>query len=832
MILADVPMIDGHASQTYGERYPSSEVSVVSSRNLIRSLAVCLVVLVSASLMLGTILPVESTIEIIRDEWGIPHVFSTSDQGAMYGLGFVTAQDRMLQMEYCRRIVQGRISEMLGSVGQDGKTTVDSDIKYRHLGTYRTLEEVAENLDEKTRNLLQAYSDGVNHYLESALPLNPLFETFAITPEPWRPVDCLAVWNRIATFFSPSWTGEARLLHDFEDLLAEGLSESAAIAQLMTERVIDEDAAVVQFDDADPTFLEALDAYVEELNLSQVAPMEVIAGEPIPSFSHAWVVGGERTTTGAAVLHSDPQTAVRNPSVWYEAYVSGETFAARGIGVAGCPGYLIGWNESVAWGATALGADLSDTFRLELSATQRNAYVYDGKNVPIEIRQETIVVRGGRNLTLSVKNTPLGPVVSELMTHRRAGEEYILRTTDQLEKDLHTVQALFAMMQATDVFTFADALEGWSSPGVHSVFGDAEGNIGYWTKAAIPIRSSLSPMGGSASQDGSSSASTWVDVIPHALLPHVFNPASGVLFSGNHLPVGSWYPLFLGVGTGGSGDSERSWRLRELLSGDQLFTPEDVLAMHYDTVNASIRSIVRAGYQAEAMGQDLSEHAASTLNILRDWYKDGAHCDSSEPFFPVAYHITRAFRQPQAGELYDRYGGGGGGLCYFLKDLNTRMDADPNHTLDNAELAYIDTSLATGWTTAIANYGTDVDQWQERFATTTSTHALPYGANLEGFPTLSRDLDMASGQLIDPEGSTIFSQKGNSYSQWIDLSNVDQSLALLPIGISELPDSPYYAAELKSWEEGNMRPAPLLRSAVDAIEAEYTVLTPPSSQRR
>ena len=719
-------------------------------RSLIRPFAVCLVVLISASLMLGTSLPSESGIEIIRDEWGIPHVFAASDEGAMYGLGYVTAQDRMLQMEYCRRIVQGRISEMLGLVGSPGKTTLDSDIKYRHLGTYAYLETVAMKLDEGTRRLLQAYADGVNHYLRTTRSLNPLFETFAITPEPWRPVDCLAVWNRIAAFFSPSWTGEARLLHDYEDLLADGATESEALAQLMTERILDEDSAVVQYGDVDPVFLEALDTYVAELGLEQALSMEAFASEPIPSFSHAWVVGGARTTTGATVLHSDPQTTVRNPSIWYEAYISGETFTARGIGVAGCPGFLIGWNESVAWGVTALGADLSDTFRLELSSTQRNAYMYDGVSVPIEIRRETITVRGGRNVDLSVKNTSLGPVVSELMTHRRTGEEYILRTTDRIDNDRHTVQALFSIMRTTDVFAFADALESWSSPGVHSLFGDAQGNIGYWTKAAIPVRSPLSPLGGSASQDGSSSSNDWVDVIPHALLPHVFNPSSGVLFSGNHLPVGSWYPLTLGVGTGGSGDSERSWRLRELLGGDQIFTPEDVLAMHYDTVNAAIRSIVRVGYQAEAMGQDLSYEATTTLSLLQSWYEDGAHCDSTEPFFPVAYHIARAFRQPQAGDLYDRYGGGGGGLCYFLKDLTTRLDGDPNLTLDAAELAYIDASLATGWTTAITNYGTDIDQWQAKFAAKTATLALPYGANLEGFPTLNRDWDMASAPVVVP----------------------------------------------------------------------------------
>ena len=799
----------------------------VQLRMFIRTIAVCLLILIMAPLMLGTSRTSELQIEIIRDAWGIPHIFAASDEGAMYGLGYASAQDRILQMEYCRRIVQGRISEMLGLVGSPGRTTLDSDIKYRHLGTYAYLETLADNLDEGTVRLLQAYADGVNHYLETARSLHPLFADFGIVPEPWRPVDCLAVWNRIAAFFSPSWTREAELLHDYEDLLTEGLSESEAVAQLTGERILDEAAAVVQLSDVDPTFLEALDDYVAELELVVAPLQEALAAEAIPSFSHAWVVGGRRTTTGAAVLNSDPQTPVRNPSVWYEASISGETFKARGIGVAGCPGFLIGWNETVAWGVTALGADLADTFRLELSTTQRNAYLYDGIEYPIETWQETIPIRNGRSTTIAVKRTRLGPVVSELMTDRRRNEEYVLRTIDQEYEDQHTTQALFAMMRSEDAHEFAAALEPWTSPGIHSLFGDSEGTIGYWTLAGIPVRSSMSPFGGQASQDGSISASGWIDIIPHALLPHVFNPSSGVLFSGNHLPVGSWYPLSLGVGTGGSGDSQRSWRLRELLSGDEVFSPDDVLAVHYDDVNSAIRSILRVGYHAEIKGQSLSQDAVLTLEYLEQWYQDGAHCDSSESFFAVAYHISRGFRQPQTGELYDRFGGGDGGLCFFLKDLNVRLDANPGLLLDDAELAYINASLASGWSMAVAKYGSDVSRWQQNFAASTATLALPYGVNLEGFPTLDRALDLASEPLHDPEGSTIWAQKGNSYSQWIDLSNVDRSLAVLPIGISELPGSSYYTAEKGHWEAGTLRTAPLSREAIEAIEDISVLLSTP-----
>ncbi len=796
-------------------------------RRVVKSVAVFVIILAAAWLSLGTSPASEPAVEIVRDAWGIPHIFATTDAAAMYGLGYATAQDRMLQMEYSRRIVQGRIAEMLGIVGARGKTTLDSDIKYRTMQTYAYLETIIERLDADTRQLLQAYADGVNHYLETSDSLSPLFETYGITPDPWRPVDCLAVWNRIAAFFSPSWTGEAKLLHEYEDLLAGGRSEQKAIDELTNERILDEAAAVVQLSDVDPDFLEALDAYVAGLAQAPRDVPEAVAAEVIPSFSHAWVVGGTRTTTGSAVLHSDPQTTVRNPSVWYEAHVEGATFNARGIGVAGCPGFLIGWNETVAWGATALGADLADTFRLELPGTRRNTYEYDGVEKPIETHQEEIAVRGGRATTISVRSTTLGPVVSELMTDRRANEEYVLQTVDQEAENRHTVQALFAMMRAHDVYEFSDAIAGWISPGIHSLFGDASGHIGYWTLADIPVRSSESPFGGQASQDGSSSTAGWLDIIPHALLPHVLDPSAGLLFSANHLPVGDWYPLALGVGTGGSGDSQRSWRLRELLAGDRIFTPEDVLAVHYDTVSSAIRTILRAGCRAESHGQRLSASAGRALDILRDWYARGAHCESTEPYFAAAYHIARGFRQPQAGDLYDRYGGGEGGLCFFLKDLSARLDANPNLLLDPAELAYIDASLAAGWDTAVARYGTDPAQWQARFSAATAVLALPYGVNLEGFSTLARSDDLESEPLLDPEGTTILSQRADSYSQWVDLFDVDQSRALLPIGISEDPGSAYYAAEKELWEAGTLRAAPLSRAACEEIADTFVWLDVP-----
>jgi penicillin amidase len=759
-------------------------------------------------------------LSVFRDAYGIPHIFARTDEGAMFGLGYVSAEDRLLQMEYSRRVVQGRLAEMLGDVGPRGNSALDSDLKFRRMGIYAHARELAGRLDGRTQSLLRAYSAGVNFYLvlnrtrlPSALGLRGL------TPEPWAPEDCLAVWERIAAFFGPGWADKAKPLHEFEDLLAKGLTEKEAAAQLTATRVLDESAAVVLESDFDPALRVELEAYAAAHGYkipSRTFDLLFPGPVPFPSFSHAWVVGGKRTTTGAAVLVSDPQTTVRNPSVWYESHVSGAAFNSRGIGVAGCPGFLIGWNENVAWGMTALGADNADLFRLKMKPGNASVYLYDGREETFGTRTEVVGVRDGAPQNVAVRWSRLGPVVTELVSDRRAGEEYALKTPFLADGDGHTVEALLAMMTAADASDFGDALAAWASPGVHVLFGDSRGNIGYWTKAAIPLRSPLSPLGSQAAQSGQGKAYDWQDIIPHRFLPHVFNPASGTIVSGNNLPVGAWYPLPLGVGTGGAGDTQRSWRLRTVIgSPDKTFTPEDVRAVHFDDVNQAILTIFEVGRLLLAKGTPLSRESVELLNLLEGWTRGGGHCRTAEPYFAGAYHVQRQFRLAQAGPLHAVYGGGENGLCAFLKAVWAKLNSNPAVQAGADEIAYIDESLKTGWRTAVAQYGPDPSKWQTAFNQSVGRLAVPYGVNLEGFPSLDPALDFVSAVLSDPEGGTIWSQKGNSYTQWVDLADPDRSLALLPPGISENPASAFYRVEQTLWERGELRLAPLSRSAVE-----------------
>lgn len=757
---------------------------------------------------------------IIRDTWGIAHVYSGTDAGAMFGAGYASAQDRLYQMHRNRRAVQGRLAELVGlRRGGSFGSTVEQDRNFRHRQLDRYARRVVAKLDGSTRAMLLAYCAGVNHYIDTHRDdLLYLFE--GQVPEPWEPADCLGAWNRVADYFSSSGLNKVQLQHEFERLVEQyGLEK--AIELFSPPPILDEDAAIVKREDVPPETIELWEQYARDHGFGKL-PSRFFMGagagdfEP-PKFSHAWVVGGTRSGTGAAVLHSDPQTAVAGPSIWYEIHVRGATFDARGIGVAGCPGFLIGWNGGVAWGLTALGPDVSDLFELKMAGP--NEYEYDGQRYAMEVWQEVIRVKGGADVPITLRDTHLGPVVTAVCGDVQPGEEFIWKAIPNADTDRHTVQAALAMLRARDLDGFRQAIGLWRHPGANCVFGDSAGNCGYWALAAIPVRSIESPVGGRIAQDGSSSRFDWQDTLPGPIRPHVINPSQGSIWSGNHLPIGAWYPIPLYLGTGGHGDTVRSWRLAERMRGQAALPPEEVLDIHFDPVNPARREIVRAGYHLrDVLQEPLLPSARSALSILESWYAHGARSDAAEPYYAAAYHLNISFRERDAGELVGLYGGGENGLCYFLKTLQKRLDDDPQAQLSPAEKAYIEASLATGWETAVRNYGSDPNQWQARFAAGPGTYRIQYFNTLEGFGSMDAGQDTSWSGLTTVDGGTILSQRGQSYSQWVDLGRIDESLALQPIGVSEDPGSDFFSDQAPLWIEMRLRAAPLDRRIVEEME--------------
>lgn len=789
-------------------------------------LSLSLGILLFPPLLLSAPDPSWGKIELLRDEWGIPHIFADSDAGAFYGLGYAHAQDRAFQMVFSLRIIQGRTAEVLGNrpKQKQGETTLTHDRKFRILGFYCSAQRLIPHLDPESVLFLQAYSQGVNDVLQNQPSQRlPLFQTYDLALEPWTPADCIATWWHMGYFFSGEGLHDTLRFHQLKDeTTPAGRGQTRPLPQDFTPPV-DDAAAVIQEQDVSPAWLEEVRAFMHEKSVAVLSPA---SGEEGPKFSHAWVVGGKKTTTGSAVLVSDPQTPVRNPSMFYEAHISGKTFNARGIGVPGSPLFLIGWTAHVAWGLTALGADQADQFFLHTDQVHPGQYRYDGEWRPITSVTETIQVKGESPQTLVVQESHFGPIVNAIAHDVRPGETVALQRVPLCDTDRETIQGAVAMLRAQNAEAFFDALAGWRFPSANIVFGDTQGRIGYSVLGAIPLRSPLALDGAQATHIGSESRYDWLGFMPPHLLPHAFDPANGYFLSANHRPIGSFYPNTLGNSTGSNGDTLRSWRLRQRLQEQESFTPEAVLVIHEDQVNAAKQGILQLAYHARDVQQAyLSPDTLDLLAYLEPWYAHGAQSDWAIPGTELADRIPTMFRM-MGTELAILYGGGESGLAKFLKSVRQRLEADPHAALTEAELDWIDTTLETAWVQTANQFGPLPEAWHTLALEANAQQKLPYMDSLDGFGGLDPRHDLALPSLSCLDGGTIHSQRAQSYTQWVPLHDVDQALSILPIGQSEHPDSPYRLSTYTLWSQGKLHPAPLSRAAVEKWVKEKQTLAP------
>jgi penicillin amidase len=774
-------------------------------------------------------------VELLGDRWGVPHIFARSDAGAMYGLGFATGQDRAFQM-YCNlRIIQGRLAETIGDVKigvtrqlpQGRNSALSHDMEMRTIGYYRAAQETAHQLDAETHALLEAYCRGVNDYVTShPNDLLYLFDKYSVKPEPWTPADCIASWWRLGLFFSGDGLNELTAYYEIKDGVRQvrqfAPTDSAGATQGMRIR---DDASVIQRGDVSDAWMQEVLDYATAHGLTRKVDAPMRMQRPGPRFSHAWVVGGKRTTTGSAVLVSDPQIPVRNPSLWYEFHISGRTFNARGIGVAGSPNILIGFTPRVAWGLTALGADQADLFILKTDPNHPNQYFLDGQWRDMEVRTETIQVKDGRPQTLTARQTCFGPVVTSIAANPRRGDEVALKRIPICEPQRDTFRGILDMMRARDADEFEKALGGWSFPSANCIFGDSRGNIGFKTILSLPVRSAYSLLDDRAAHEGWDSANDWQGILPQELLPQVLNPGQGWLVSANHRPIASFYPVSLGISTGNLGDTDRSWRLKERVKAQESFTPQDVLDIHFDAIAPVKRDLVKLGYHLrDVQKYPLEDETLKALAYLEPWRAAGYKSEMQIPGTEIMNLMPVAFRQNFAAAI--TYGGGVSGLCNMLQTLDARIAADPNAKLTQEEADYVNLMLRAAWRYGKASYGDDPSQWNERARNALLETKLPYMSTLDGFGSLDEEKDVTCPALRCIDGGTILSQQAQSYTQYVRLDDADLSMLPLLVGQSEHPDSPYHLCNYSLWEQGQLHPAPLSRQAVERVEVSRTTLAP------
>jgi len=561
-------------------------------------------------------------VEVLRDRWGVAHIYGKSTEDVLFGQGFVHAQERLWQMDFTRRVVFGRLAEAIG------EAALPFDRAMRTLGLYRTAEEEARKLAGSLRDRMEAYCAGANAWIEAAKARRKLpveFMLLGYHPEPWRIADILC-WGKLMCWtLACNWQSEFLRSEILKRLGPEKTSE--------LEIDIDQAWAVIL-----DLGLSLAGKHAVDATRRFTGPR---AGEG--AGSNNWVVHGSRTATGMPLLANDMHLELSAPAVWFENHLSGGELEVTGVTMPGVPLIVAGHNRFVAWGYTDSCADVQDLYEEHLRPAARGGweYEYQGEWLPVEVRREEIRIKGGKQTLEEVLVTRHGPIINLLFKEAFPEAAPMALRWTALDPD-DTFQALYDMNVARDCSEFHRALRRFDNPSQNVVYADTQGNIAYTVNGKIPIRAGGD---GSVPAPGWTGGHEWSGYIPFDELPHLFNPPAGYIATANNQINRPGYPYNLGK------DflvSERAGRIVELLDAREKINVAYIQKMQFDQTALSGR--VMAKYLGALQASDPELRAI--VEQMRGW--DG-RLDAHSPLAAVhEVTIRRAIHlllEHQLGEL-------------------------------------------------------------------------------------------------------------------------------------------------------------------------------------
>jgi penicillin amidase len=724
-------------------------------------------------------------IRISRDRDGLVRIRAKSEADAYFALGFVHAQDRLWQMEFQRRLGAGRLAEILGP------RALGTDRFMRVLGLRRLAEQALAGLSNGTRAALDAYSAGVNGFMadhRGAWP--PEFVLLRHVPEPWTPVDSL-VWGRLMGLrLGHNWRTEA-----LRARLAGRLTPRQ-IAELWPKRAAD--GPITLSRRTEPGLQRAA------ARLWRALPEAL---RPI-SASNAWAIAGRHTTTGKPLLANDAHLPFGAPTMWYLAHMEAPGFRITGATVPGLPFTVLGHNGRIAWALTAAETDTQDLFVERVDASDPTRYLTPDGPRPFERRNETIEIKGETAVTLTVRLTRHGPVVSDLGAPNRSlrdRNEVLALATPALDADDTTADALYHMGRARDWSQFRDALRGFMAPHMNIAFADTAGNLGFISPARVPVRRNGN---GKVPAPGWSGSHDWTGFIPFAELPQAVNPASGRFVNANNRTVPEPYPYALGRSRA---PGYRAGRIKALLDARPRHSPDHMAAMQLDAVSPMARDLLPHMLGAIGKAAPQTGDNATAIALLRAW--DGTmDRDRPEPLIFTAWlrALNRRLYADELGPFFEDFWDL---RPKFVKAVLTRL----THWCDDVSTAAAescderaDLALRDALDMLAGTHGGDIAAWRWGEAHRAVFRHRILGqipligrfANIE-IPAPGGGYTLNRGRSrIDSPTRPFASTHGAGLRAIYDLADLERSRFMIATGQSGNPLSSHYADLTRRWRDG------------------------------
>jgi penicillin amidase len=794
----------------------------------------------------------KQAVEILRDPWGVPHIYAEHEEDLFFAQGYVHAQDRFWQMEFNRRLVAGRLSEILGSI------TVPLDRWMRVLTMRRVAEFESEIQDSNCCSNLEAYANGINAFLETGkLPTE--IALLRYRPEPWVVADTLSWVKMMAWSLSVNWEAELLRAQLIARLGPETASELEPSHLARWPLVI---PPGVDYDQIDISVLER----VHQLRpFAGPSPYEGLG-------SNNWVISGELSSTGKPLLANDMHLALTAPSIWYENHLITEAYSLSGVTFPGIPGIVAGHNGNVAWSFTNGFPDVQDLYieRLRTSSNGEMEAEYKGKWEKTKTIDEEIKIKDQASVIQKVIITRHGPIINDLAPGFCGDNSLALRWT-ALDPD-RMIRCTFEMMKVKNCEEFNNILRHWTTPPQNVVYADSEGNIGYTLAGKIPVRKKGN---GRVPVPGWTDEYEWNSYLPFEVLPHLENPSQGYIVSANNRVADTSYPVRLELEPI-SGD--RAQRIAEMILDTKLRHDQEKINvdqykhMQLDLCSPTARVIARILGTLKVPNSALHQETElqNVLKILRDW--DGILSADSNTALIYEKFIRQIIRMMIKDKLdpttlyrhshqsnrdeNKQNGAGEADLTSFflgkgptpvLADHSlfgerwlpwlTEQMADPlskwfdlgkGESRDECMLKALELTIAKLKT----EYGSEMKLWSwgkkhqltfnhplganTLLSSTFNVGPFPIGGDQTTVWASTSDYhDLDSSQMIGP-----------SYRMIIDLSDPGNSISVLAPGQSGNPASPHYRDQVKDWFTGGYHSMLFERAVIESMAKHRLKLLP------
>ncbi len=489
-----------------------------------------------------------SQVKVYFDDYGVPHIFAANENDMYFAMGYMHAQDRLWQMDLTRRVAEGRLSELFGS------RTLDFDKLFRTIGIDKFAYKLHENVSPKTREILKAYSDGVNKFIEdhkNNLPVE--FDALNYRPEPWKPQESLMIARLMGWDLNIAWYTD----YIFGEVINKvGLEKASEIFPDTTMSIYKKPEPSSNQNDTTksisltPSPLQRRGALHNSQETAILGKEFFSSYEDYRSFmyisgshtgSNSWVISGVKSESGKPILANDPHLGFQAPSKWYEVQLKCNDEDVTGMSIPGVPCIVIGNNRYISWGLTNLMNDETDFYVMQKDSSGENKYFYKNQSCVLDSANEKINVKDSTEADFTIHYTKIGPVISELnklslMSRESDAGEYknkILTFKWTGYENSDEISTFYKFNHAKNWDDFISGLKDFGTPAQNFIYADIAGNIGYHAAGKVPIRKSAD---NNRYVYPSSEELEWTGFVDFDKLPNTFNPKEGYIITANTNP--------------------------------------------------------------------------------------------------------------------------------------------------------------------------------------------------------------------------------------------------------------------------------------------------------